>query len=97
MQFSSLFTSLGWFKWGFKNSIEIIRFSLMTQMCLDSQTFVFLQANALSLWLCTIGNIHYNFYFIKSPWKLVTMAPEQHWAQVLPDLDLGSEKVTYPH
>ena len=25
------------------------------------------------------------------------MAPEAHWAQVLPDPDLGSNKVTYPH
>ena len=24
------------------------------------------------------------------------MAPEAHWAWVLPDLDLGSYKVTYP-
>ena len=28
----------GWFKWGFKNSIEIIMFSLRTQACWDSQT-----------------------------------------------------------
>ena len=25
------------------------------------------------------------------------MAPEGHGAQVLPDLDLGSEKVAHPH
>ena len=54
----------GWFKWGFKNSIEIIRFSLMTQACWDSQ--IALQTNALSLWSSTIGripiyNINYNF------------------------------------
>ena len=52
-------------------------------------------------WPCTIGripiwNTHYNFNFIISPWKSRTTAPEEHQAQVLPDLDLGSTKVTHP-
>ena len=39
---------------------------------------------------------HYNFYLIHPPWKATTNAPEAHRAQVHPDLDLGSKKVTTP-
>ena len=44
-----------------------------------------------------IRNISYNFGFMNSPSKWVTMAPEGHGAQVLLDPDLGSKKVTYPY
>ena len=40
----------------------------------------------LSLWLCTTTFILSNL-----------LESESHWAQVLPDLDLGSYRVTYPH
>ena len=39
-----------------------------------------------------IGEAYYNFWFTNFPWKWVTMAPEGHGLQVLPDLDLGSKK-----
>ena len=44
----------------------------------------------------TIGKVPYNFDFTNSPSIWVTMAPEGHGAQDLPDPDLGSKKVTQP-
>ena len=50
------------------------------------------QPNALSQWPSTIERD-----FINSPWKWKTTAPEAHGAQVFPDPDLGSYKVTHPN
>ena len=73
--------------------VSLGRVDVQTQFCPVSKRFRVpvpcgpLQANALSLWSCTIGripiwNINYNFYFINSPWIWGTMAPEAHWALV---------------
>ena len=56
----------------------------MNQVCWDSQTL------SLSLWSYTIERKYLfrtDLHFINSTWKWGTMAPEQHWLQILPDLD----------
>ena len=83
------------------------KFSMVTQICWDSQTLAFQgpvgpsrpmpcpRGHALLKW--HILNLHFNFHLINSHWKWGTEAPEAHGAQVLPDPELGSKEVTYPH
>ncbi len=51
----------------------------------------------LGLTKLTTGKEYYTFCLIKFAWKKLTMAPEAHGAQVLPDLDFGPKNMIRPH
>ena len=64
----------------------------MSKVCWDSQTLAFQGPVAMHYWEHSLQLL---FYKLSLEWG--TMAPEGHWAQALPDPDLGSYKVTNPH
>jgi len=56
-----------------------------------------LGVGGLGLTKLTTGKDYYTFCIIKFAWKQLTMAPEAHGAQVLPDPDFGPKNMIGPH